>query len=42
MIPGFRREVGENCVLLGSYAGNGGSTTRWVTAQKNAVLKSCI
>ena len=42
VISGFRREVGENCALLGSYAEGGVSTTRRVTAQKSVVLKSCL
>ena len=42
MISGFRREVAENCALLGCYtaiSGNLLTTTRCLTTQKSAVLK---
>jgi len=39
VISGFRREVGENCVLQGHYAPSSTSyATRYVMTLKNAVL----
>ena len=37
-----RREVSDSCATVGSYAESGVSDIRCVTAQKSAVLKSCI
>jgi hypothetical protein len=46
VISGFRREVPENCALLGCYgaiSGNFLTTTRCVTTQKSAVPKwTCL
>jgi hypothetical protein len=46
VIPGFHREVAENCGLLGDYAASSDISlptfTRCVTTQKSAVLENVL